>query len=182
MDLTEYQAAALRTAGHTREYRLRLAVGGMGLSGEAAEVLELIDACPAHAPPDTTKLVKELGDVLWYVAETASTCGLALAEIPVPDPHDDLDTDGALRRMAAIRLVIAAGGTTDYLKKVVGHGHTLDVAKVTLGLGLVLRGVLDLAVLAAVPLGDICAANIKKLEGRYANGFRPEDSINRQPE
>ena len=28
-------------------------------------------------------------------------------------------------------------------------------------------------------LGDVAAANVKKLEARYPKGFRPEDSIDR---
>lgn len=54
MDLTEYQAAALRTAGSTRDYWHRLAVAGMGVAGEAGEVLKLEARYPSgfpHVPP-----------------------------------------------------------------------------------------------------------------------------------
>lgn len=174
MDLKEYQEAALRTAGLTREYRHRLAVAGMGLSGEAAEVLDVAWNCGSGWDE---KMVKELGDVMWYVAETASTCGVALADVPLAESTKQMSV-----QKYAVHLSIHAGALTDYLKKVVGHGHELDVAKVVAQTGNILRFVEEISLGVGSSMRQVCSANIAKLEARYRNGFRPEDSINRPAE
>lgn len=58
----------------------------LGLSGEVGEVAELLKkAVRDHAGridhERKSKLEKELGDVLWYVAELATALGLDLGEI-----------------------------------------------------------------------------------------------------
>jgi NTP pyrophosphatase (non-canonical NTP hydrolase) len=144
----------------------------MGLSGEAAEVLDLVFW---SGTVDAVKLVKELGDVAWYCAETASTAGIDLGDVPVPPPEGGTPLDHA------IRLTVRAGEVTDYLKKVVGHGHDIDVERVQTGLGLIIRRVADIAAAVNIDLPTVCERNIEKLRARYPNGFRTEQSIQRAP-
>jgi NTP pyrophosphatase (non-canonical NTP hydrolase) len=177
MNLSEYQRAALRTAGLERATSLRVAVAGMGLAGEAAEVLEVVFS------GDFAKLEKELGDVMWYVAETASSFGVDLGAVVVPDPDDDPDEYlEVLHRGYAVRLAIHAGMLTDYLKKLVGHGHEPDVDRVGKGLGLVLRDVMDLSGAAGYDLDEVCEANVRKLLARHPNGFTTAGSLLRADE
>lgn len=87
--LSEYQVAAARTlarkplsAYSADELRLKLAVMGLGVAGEAGEVVELIKKHVGHGhelPPEQLK--KELGDVLWYVAAIATLAGFSLDEV-----------------------------------------------------------------------------------------------------
>ncbi|HMO60235.1 MAG TPA: nucleoside triphosphate pyrophosphohydrolase family protein [Roseiflexaceae bacterium] len=81
MELNEYQRLAMRTARDiASDERLMNAV--LGLAGEAGEVAELLKKQRYHGHPlDTTKLIDELGDLLWYVALAADTAGVPLAEV-----------------------------------------------------------------------------------------------------
>ena len=79
MDLNEYQNRALKTAIYPSEMGLVYTV--LGLVGESGEVAEKIkkmirDGRPtAEAYPE---IIRELGDVLWYVAVIAKEMGVAL--------------------------------------------------------------------------------------------------------
>lgn len=78
----EYQKLAARTAGAGGEGDRRLIISALGLAGEAGEFANIVKKLTAHGhqiSPDI--LADELGDVLWYIAEAASTCGLSLGEI-----------------------------------------------------------------------------------------------------
>jgi NTP pyrophosphatase (non-canonical NTP hydrolase) len=73
----DYQTAAARTA--QPDHPARLLVSACGLAGEAGEVVELLKKHKGHAHPlDRDRVAKELGDVLWYVADIATACGLDL--------------------------------------------------------------------------------------------------------
>jgi NTP pyrophosphatase (non-canonical NTP hydrolase) len=84
MDLSEYQRQSRRTAEYPRE--AWLAYPALGLAGEAGEVAEhakkaIRDDAGKVTDERRAKLAKELGDVLWYVAQLASELGLDLDEI-----------------------------------------------------------------------------------------------------
>ena len=75
----EYQRAAMRTANAKC---LNLANAGLGLTGEAGEAADLIKKHLYHGHDlDKDALAKELGDVLWYVALTASLIDKTMSEI-----------------------------------------------------------------------------------------------------
>jgi NTP pyrophosphatase (non-canonical NTP hydrolase) len=84
MDLSEYQRQSRRTAEYPRE--AWLAYPALGLAGEAGEVAEHAkkairdDGGKVHDERKAA-MSKELGDVLWYVAQLASELGLELDEI-----------------------------------------------------------------------------------------------------
>jgi len=84
VDLAEYQRLSRRTAEYPRE--AWLAYPALGLSGEAGEVAEhakkaIRDDDGEISDERRTAMAKELGDVLWYVAQLASELGLDLDEI-----------------------------------------------------------------------------------------------------
>lgn len=80
--LNDYQADALRSADMGNSRETRLAVWALGLGGEAGEVQELIKKHLGHGRHlDRNELVKELGDVLWYIAALAQLNGIYLSEI-----------------------------------------------------------------------------------------------------
>ncbi|MDZ7844563.1 MAG: nucleoside triphosphate pyrophosphohydrolase family protein [Anaerolineales bacterium] len=82
LDLEKYQELAGRTAGAGGEGEKRLMVSALGLAGEAGEFANLVKKMTAHGHPlDRDALEDELGDVLWYLAEAATACGLSLEEI-----------------------------------------------------------------------------------------------------
>jgi NTP pyrophosphatase (non-canonical NTP hydrolase) len=84
MELTEYQRLSRRTAEYPRE--AWLAYPALGLAGEAGEVAEhakkaIRDDGGELSTERREKMAKELGDVLWYVAQLASELELDLDEV-----------------------------------------------------------------------------------------------------
>lgn len=84
MDISEYQRLSRRTAQYPRA--AWLAYPALGLAGEAGEVAE--HAKKAIRDEDGTvsdqrrqAIAKELGDVLWYLAQIATELDLDLDEI-----------------------------------------------------------------------------------------------------
>lgn len=72
-----------------------------------------------------------------------------------------------------------SGEVADELKKVIYHGHDLDVEKIAKELGDVMHYVAGIATFLELDLSDIAQGNLDKLSERYPNGFSEEDSINR---
>jgi NTP pyrophosphatase (non-canonical NTP hydrolase) len=57
-------------------------IWGQGLAGEAGEVCDLLKKVHGHGKPyDGDQLKKELGDVLWYLANLADAHGFTLSEV-----------------------------------------------------------------------------------------------------
>lgn len=83
LSMDEYQRLAARTAGAGGEGERRLVVAALGLAGEAGEFANKVKKLTAHGHQDINASVlgDELGDVLWYVAEAATACGLDLSQI-----------------------------------------------------------------------------------------------------
>ncbi len=84
MTFNEYQQAALRTANTTpeRPRKERLAHWALGLAGESGETAEMVKKHLFHDHDlDHTALVKELGDVLWYLAVLARELDVNLEEV-----------------------------------------------------------------------------------------------------
>lgn len=79
----------------------------------------------------------------------------------------------------ALGITGESGEVADELKKVIYHGHDLDVEKIEKELGDVLHYVSGLASMLDLSLEDIAKKNIEKLKARYPNGFSEEDSKNR---
>lgn len=83
-DLLKYQEQAGRTAPMELSPSLKTATFAMGLAGEAGEVVDLLKKFVGHGHAlDTGKLLKELGDVLWYVSALATQFDLSLRDIAV---------------------------------------------------------------------------------------------------
>lgn len=88
MTLDEYQTEARSSAVYPQD--ARVIYPALKLAGEAGEVAEKLgkfirdeDHRPGSAltPGQTEALAKELGDVLWYVANLAADLGLSLEEV-----------------------------------------------------------------------------------------------------
>jgi NTP pyrophosphatase (non-canonical NTP hydrolase) len=85
MNFDEYQRLAHRTSsfhGDDLGSSANLTMAALGLTGEAGEAADIVKKTVFHGHPlDRDKLAKEVGDVLWYVAEMASALGMPLSEI-----------------------------------------------------------------------------------------------------
>ena len=82
MTINEYQHLALRTLNPALGKRDVLINGVMGLCGEAGEAIDLVKKhlAQGHAL-DEDALIGELGDVAWYLAETAHALGVDLETV-----------------------------------------------------------------------------------------------------
>ncbi len=82
MNMDDYQALAATTANQDLDKGQLLANMALGLAGEAGEAADLIKKHLFHGHPlNEERLVKELGDVLWYVAMMARALGRPLGEV-----------------------------------------------------------------------------------------------------
>ena len=82
MTINEYQKLALTTLNPALSEKDVLINGVMGLCGEAGEAIDLVKKHLAQGHElDRKKLAKELGDVAWYLAETAHAIGYDLETI-----------------------------------------------------------------------------------------------------
>ena len=82
MEMIEYQHLAQRTANPKLEELDRIRNGCYGLCGEAGECIDLLKKHEFQGHElNKEKLLDELGDVLWYIAQTAVGIGTTLEEV-----------------------------------------------------------------------------------------------------
>ena len=82
MHLSDYQAAALRTANPALDADQRLLDAAAGLAEEAGEVLGVVRKhLFQRRPLDRGAVAEELGDALWCLAAVASSLGLSLDQV-----------------------------------------------------------------------------------------------------
>lgn len=82
MTINEYQKLAMVTLNPKLDKKDVLINGVMGLCGESGEAIDIVKKHLAQGHElDKEKLAKELGDVAWYLAETATAIGYDLEDI-----------------------------------------------------------------------------------------------------
>ena len=82
MTVNEYQKLAMTTLNPALEKKDVLINGVMGLCGESGEAIDIVKKHLAQGHPlDREKLIKELGDIAWYLAETATALDVNLEEV-----------------------------------------------------------------------------------------------------
>lgn len=83
MNFNEYQELSGRTANsNENDPRLEICNWALGLCGEAGEYSELVKKAVFHGKKlDPETATKELGDLLWYLAQCATYHGATLEEI-----------------------------------------------------------------------------------------------------
>ena len=82
MTINEYQKLAMTTLNPALSEKDVLINGVMGLCGESGEAIDIVKKWLAQGHElDREKLAKELGDICWYLAETATALGLSLEDI-----------------------------------------------------------------------------------------------------
>lgn len=82
MTINEYQKLAMTTLNPNLSEKDVLINGVMGLCGESGEAIDIVKKWLAQGHGlDKEKLAKELGDICWYLAETATALDLSLEDI-----------------------------------------------------------------------------------------------------
>ena len=82
MTIHEYQKLAMTTLNPELSQKDVLINGVMGLCGESGEAIDIVKKhlAQGHAL-DREALLKELGDIAWYLAETAYALDATLEEV-----------------------------------------------------------------------------------------------------
>ena len=82
MNANEYQKLAMTTLNPTLTKKDILINGVMGLCGESGETIDLVKKHLHQGQDlDKEKLMKELGDICWYIAELATYLEVDFEEI-----------------------------------------------------------------------------------------------------
>ena len=82
MNINDYQAMAMTTLNPELSRKEVLINSVMGLCGESGEAIDIVKKWLAQGHAlDKEHLAKELGDIAWYLAETAWALDLPLEEI-----------------------------------------------------------------------------------------------------
>ncbi len=82
MEINEYQKKAMEFLNPQLNEKDILINGVMGLCGEAGEVIDIVKKHLAQGHElNKDKIIEELGDVLWYVAEVAYVLNVKLEDV-----------------------------------------------------------------------------------------------------
>lgn len=83
MTINEYQQLAMTTLSPTVSTKRDALINGvMGLCGESGEAIDIVKKWLAQGHElDREHLIKELGDVAWYLAETAAALDVPLEDV-----------------------------------------------------------------------------------------------------
>jgi NTP pyrophosphatase (non-canonical NTP hydrolase) len=188
----EYQSETKRTSPDEKDVIAALENFSMGLSGESAEVVEIVHDFLFGSPLlDKEKLAKELGDVMWYIARTSGVLGRSLSNVAGISRIDAFQLINAneifeierdqLRNLnrLSMKLVATTGVITDHMKKVRFQGREIDLDLVVHQLDRALVLVSQIAYVIEYKLTAVIDMNVKKLRTRYPNGFEIKRSENR---
>ena len=82
MQVNEYQKAAMATLNPALDKKDVLINGVMGLCGGSGEAIDIVKKWLMQGHElDKKHLVRELGDVVWYLAEAATTLDVPLEAV-----------------------------------------------------------------------------------------------------
>ena len=82
MDFNEYQKLAMVTKKPYKDPREQLVNGSLGLAGESGEVCDMIKKhFSVGNEIDRPAIKKELGDVMWYIAELCDAFDFDLNDV-----------------------------------------------------------------------------------------------------
>lgn len=82
MTFEEYQRLAQRTSSGKMQLIEKIENGLMGLNGEAGEAIDVLKKHKFQGHRlDQSKIIEELGDVLWYIAEACEGLGVPMEKV-----------------------------------------------------------------------------------------------------
>ncbi len=91
MNFDEYQSKAARTCNYrdvftglpaTQDAQDHILNPSLGLAGESGEFCDMVKKVMYHGHTmDKDKMVKELGDILWYISTAATALGVSLGDV-----------------------------------------------------------------------------------------------------
>lgn len=184
MNPNTYQELVERTKSAAKDqYLERISLSGLGICGEAAELAELFSAWVfdrAEALPPRGRVVKEAGDVCWYLAHLMTTVDRPFE--PVVTIARNIVAELPTRRAneTVFALMTNAGMLGDYLKKVAHHHIELSPTMLHGRVCGVMESLLRVVGILDIPLEEVFETNIEKLKARYPAGFTTAESLARK--
>lgn len=176
VNLVEYKNEALKTASPGMTFE----IVALGIAGETGEVCDLVKKHIGHGHPlDKSKLVKELGDLLWYAVVGIAKEGAL--------PFEELDV-----RMATLRFEGSSKSQKEFQKQMedlcllLGQRSGSVSTSVLYGCSgyRYMESIVEIIVLFArlldETLSSIADKNIEKLRARYGEKFSTEASLHRK--
>lgn len=194
MTLEEYQQKAMRTRGEYYTQGDQLMCACLGLAGESGEFMEHVLKHEA----DKDMYIKELGDVLWYIALTANAYSVNLSDVvrnysdSIHWSQDDIflsaleefvvgqKKESMMVSHCAMGISIQCSSICDSVKKAVYHQHNLMLENLNKSLYEMLTQMIYVCDLLEISFEEVADANIQKLKKRYPDGFSPELSKERE--
>lgn len=149
----------------------KLSLAGLGIAGEAGEVVDVVSNVIHYKVPPlevSRKAVLEIGDTRWYLEYLAATLDL-------PEPFTcECQVTSIGMGLSAMGLARKAGAVADHIKKVLHHGAHLDTDKLIKAM----NGVDFYLECLTQDFGSTTAAvldaNVAKLRARHPQGWTPE--------
>ncbi len=168
-----------RTLSVSKDTNKALTLTALGLAGETGEVVELIKRIVCHDKDiDVSKLVLEMGDVLWYLTAMCLVLNVDMDAV-VDEVERTLsvseDTNKALT-LTALGLAGETGEVVELVKKIVFHDKDIDVSKLVLEMGDVLWYLTAMCLVINVDMEQVVDANVAKLRSRHPKGWTTEYS------
>jgi len=174
--LNSYQEMASETANYPyRNTDFGICYTALGLSGEIGELIEIIE----FFDYEKEDVVKEIGDVFWYISQLSVELGLNLSEIkkiinPISVNQIDLKTINQNLKY----LGFVSGKICDKTKKLIRDG-SIDKIYIKNKIAEVLVGLLNCCLLLDIDWREACQKNIDKLKSRLERGVLHGDGGNR---
>ena len=167
MILETYQEQAATTAVYPEQHEY--SYPALGACNEVGEFCEKLLPPRASVP----ELIDELGDVMWYAAQTATDFGLSLYVCYFKAGHPNDAPDFAML-FASCRL---AGRVKKILR---GDDIEDKIDEITLEIGRIVRAVEDIATHHLdSSLDEVCERNLDKLFDRQERGVLKGDGDTR---
>ncbi|MBO5671491.1 MAG: nucleoside triphosphate pyrophosphohydrolase family protein [Clostridia bacterium] len=175
MTFEQYQSAAQRTSPHGHD---KLMNGILGLIGETGEIIDLIKKQRYQGMPEEKaqqRIVEELGDVMWYVAEACAGIGKSIADLDASAQGRELSRHRL--EACAVNLILAACNAFDAVRRL----EVQDFAPLIAFPRLcdIWLWVLTVCDRIGADVIAVMQDNINKLKRRYPDGFSAERSNER---
>lgn len=82
MELDTYSQLAMRTAKNMGSLKMDLIHGALGIASDAGELVDAIKKHTVYGKElDTTNVIEEIGDCLWFLALIASALDIKLSHV-----------------------------------------------------------------------------------------------------
>lgn len=176
MNLSEYQKEARRTINQSLTHDEQVMAGILGIMGEVGELIDMVKKHLYQGHElHNDKIVKEVGDCCWYLANLLSELDIDMSTVPfavLPQSPNFttllIEVHGQVSQVAQ-QITMTRTELTPYMRP-----------RIQVLAGQILTGLTEILRFVGTQLHDCLSQNITKLQIRYENGFSPEASIKRR--